>query len=152
MKMLLVFICMLGALVCPLRAQTDGQLGAGVILGDPNGLTAKYWLSGTRALDAGVGFGSDVSLYADYLWHSWEILSQPAEGKIPLYLGLGAQIRTSSPSAFGLRAVGGAAYWLQNVPLEIFLELVPVLNLSSHGNGMDLNAGLGVRYYFNSGK
>lgn len=148
MKTLLVLTCLLGTAVCPLRAQTAGKIGAGVILGDPNGITAKYWLNGTRALDAGIGFGSDVSLYGDYLWHSWDILSHPSASEIPLYLGLGAQIRTSSPSAFGLRAVGGIAYWLPRAPVEIFLELVPVLNLSSHGDDLDLNAGLGLRYYF----
>lgn len=148
MKTLLVLVCMLAAGTSPLWAQKDGDIGAGVILGNPTGVTAKFWVNGDRALDVGVGFNSDVSLYGDYLWHSWTVFHQPSEGKLPGYLGLGAQIRTTSPSEFGLRAVAGIAYWLPRDPLEIFLELVPVLNLSPHGNGVDLNAGLGLRYYF----
>ena len=147
MKTRAVLACILAAWVSPLRAQQTGDAGAGVILGNPTGGTAKLWLSGSQALDAGVGFSSDLALYGDYLWHSWTVLPPPSEGKLPVYLGLGAQLRTLSPNEFGLRAVGGVAYWLPRDPVEIFLEIVPVLRLSP-GNSVGLDAGVGLRYYF----
>jgi len=88
-------------------------------------------------------------VYGDYLWHSFKVLPQPSEGKMPLYLGLGLQIGDThhNSDALSLRAVGGISYWLPKNPIEIFFELVPVFHLSNN-DGSDLNAGLGLRYYF----
>jgi hypothetical protein len=147
MKMFFTLFCLIAAVVSPLCAQKAGDFGAGVILGSPTGATAKFWLNGSRALDIGVGFNADVALYGDYLWHSWRVFPQPSEGKLPVYLGLGAQIRDSSHNNLGLRAVAGIAYWLPRNPVEIFLEIVPVF-LISRGDGVDLNGSIGLRYYF----
>jgi hypothetical protein len=149
MKKLLILICLLAVGTGQLWAQRAGELGAGVVLGNPTGITGKYWLNDNRALDAGLGFDSDVLIYGDYLWHSFKVIPQPAEGKMPLYLGLGLQIGDThhDNNDLGLRAVGGISYWLPRNPIEIFFELVPVFHLSRHG-GSDLNAGLGLRYYF----
>lgn len=150
MKILLTLVCLLAAGLTPAAAQNSGAIGAGVIIGNPNGLTGKFWLSEGQALDLGLGFSDNVSIYGDYLWHSWSVFPQPAEGKLPGYLGLGVQIGDSSrhDTGLGLRAVAGIAYWLPRNPVEIFLEVVPVLQLSED-SGLHLNAGLGVRYYFN---
>lgn len=131
----------------PLSAQEAGDIGAGVILGSPTGGTAKFWINGVWALDAGVGLSRDLTLYGDYLWHSWAAKPRPAAGKLPLYLGLGAQLKTLSPNEFGVRAAAGIAYWLPRNPIEIFLEIVPVFSLRRDG-GIDVGAGAGVRYYF----
>jgi len=149
MKILVTLVCLLAAGITPAAAQNSGAAGAGVILGDPTGITGKFWLNNGRALDVGLGLNDNVTIYGDYLWHSWRVFPQPSEGKLPAYLGLGAQIGNTShhDSSLGLRAVAGLAYWLPHDPVEIFLELVPVLNLS-HDTGLHLNAGLGVRYYF----
>jgi len=150
MKILLTLVCLLAAGLSPAAAQNSGSIGAGVIIGNPNGLTGKLWLNEGQALDFGLGFGDNIAVYGDYLWHSWGVFPQPAEGKLPGYLGLGVQIGDSSHnhSGLGLRAVAGIAYWLPRNPIEIFLEVVPVLHLSED-SGLHLNAGLGVRYYFN---
>ncbi|MDO8803530.1 MAG: hypothetical protein Q7R35_03785 [Elusimicrobiota bacterium] len=150
MKTLLALVCLLAAGVSPLRAQNAGDFGAGVVLGSQTGATAKLWLDGVRALDANLGFNSDLSLSADFLWHSWRVFPQPVEGKIPAYIGLGAQVGGSfhnQDNSLGLRAVAGVAYWLPRNPLEIFLELVPVIHLSDNG-GTDVNINIGLRYYF----
>ncbi|MCX5793040.1 MAG: hypothetical protein NTY45_12625 [Elusimicrobia bacterium] len=154
MKILLTLVCLLTAGTGRLWAQNAGDFGAGLILGNPTGATAKLWLDGSHALDAGLGFDSDVLIYGDYLWHSLRVFPQPTEGKLPVYLGLGAQIGDSQhDNNFGLRAVAGVAYLFPRNPLEIFFELVPVLHFSHddhhyHDNRTDLNAGLGLRYYF----
>lgn len=147
MKILLALACMLAA-GSPSWAQKAGNIGAGVVLGSPTGITGKLWLDGSHAIDAGIGFDSDVLLYGDYLWHSYSIFPQPAEGKLPVYLGLGAQVGDSDHDNLGLRAVAGIAYWLPRNPIEIFLDIVPVLHLSRN-DGADLNASIGLRYYFN---
>lgn len=148
MKIALIAAVCVGVLgVGVVRAQETGAFGAGVILGNPTGVTAKLWLGRSQALDAGIGFSSRFTLYADYLWHSWTVLPQPNQGKLPVYLGLGGQVRTFSPSEFGIRTVAGAAYWLPRHPVELFLEVVPVFRLSPHGS-VGLDAGIGLRVYF----
>jgi hypothetical protein len=145
--MLLALVCLFSAGVTPVRAQKAGDIGAGVILGNPTGGTAKLWLSDSQALDAGVGFSTRLSVYGDYLWHGWQVLPQPSEGKLPVYLGLGAQFRTVAPNELGLRTVAGIAYWLPRNPVELFFEVVPVFRLYP-GNSVGLDAGIGLRYYF----
>ena len=141
----LVFIVATGS--SPLRAQTAGDAGAGAILGNPTGVTGKFWLDGTKAVDLGLGWSSELTVYGDYLWHAWDVLPQPSEGKLPVYLGLGAQVRTFRDAEFGLRTVLGMAYWLPRDPVEIFVEIAPVFRLTP-GTSVGLSAGLGARYYF----
>ncbi len=148
MRTLLLLVCLVAAGAGPLWAQKSGDVGLGVVLGDPTGVTAKFWQNGGRAIDLGVGFNNNVTVYGDYLWHSYTVFRQPSSGRLPAYLGVGAQLGNSSRnnSSLGLRGVAGLAYWLPRDPLEIFLELVPVLHFSQ--GGTELNAGLGLRYYF----
>ena len=147
MKKIFFLIMILIAAAAPSRAQKAGDLGAGVILGNPTGVTGKYWIDGTRAVDVGLGFSTDLAVYGDYLWHGWNVLPQPAQGKMPVYLGLGAQVRTLDDAEFGIRTVAGIAYWLPNNPVELFFEVVPVFRLTP-GTSVGLDAGLGLRYYW----
>lgn len=147
-KMILFSIaCLIAVAASPAHAQKAGDAGVGVILGAPTGITGKLWLDGSKAVDIGLGWHSELTVYGDYLWHGWDVLPQPPEGKMPVYLGLGAQVRTYRDAEFGLRAVAGIAYWLPRHPVELFLEIVPVFRLMP-GTSVGLDAGLGLRYYF----
>lgn len=131
----------------PARAQKSGDLGAGVVLGEPTGVTGKLWLDGTRAVDAGLGWNGEVTFYGDYLWHGWDVLPQPSQGKLPVYFGLGGQVRMFNDAEFGLRAVAGVAYWLPRHPVEIFAELVPIFRLT-RDTGPGIDGAIGLRVYF----
>ena len=135
------------AFVSPARAQKAGDAGAGLIVGNPTGVTGKLWLTNSSALDAGLGFSTRFAVYGDYLWHSWMVLPQPKEGRLPVYFGLGLQARTFHDAELGVRVVAGAAYWLPKNPVELFVEFVPVFRLTP-GASLGLDAGLGLRYYF----
>ena len=148
MKSALFVLCLLAASP-PLWAQNAGDAGVGVILGNPTGVTGKVWLDGAQAVDAGLGVSTHLAVYADYLWHSWKVLPQPAQGKLPVYIGLGAQVRAFHDAELGIRTVVGVAYWLPNNPTEIFCEIVPVFRLTPR-DGVGLDGGLGLRYYFKS--
>lgn len=143
-----------------LWAQQAGQVGAGLIVGNPFGLTAKYWMNDTQALDAGVGFGSPV-LFADFLWHSWAILPQPSQGKIGGYLGVGPEVDTHHwynrhrdadhrDTNVGIRTLAGVSYWTAGHPIELFLEAGPVFLLDTDSN-VDIDAALGIRFYLGPG-
>jgi hypothetical protein len=143
---LFAMVCLL-VTASPLWAQKAGSVGAGVVLGNPTGVTGKVWIDGRQAVDVGLGYSTELAVYGDYLWHEWKTLPQPAEGRLPIYLGLGAQVRNMPSLELGIRTVAGAAYWLPRSPVEIFLEVVPVFRLTP-GQSVGLDAGLGLRYYF----
>ena len=146
-NILIALVCLLAA--APVRAQKAGSMGLGVALGAPTAITGKLWLDGTKAVDAGLGWDDRVTVYGDYLWHGWNVLPQPPKGRMPVYLGLGAQLRAYNDAEFGIRTVLGLAYWLPNDPIEVFVEAVPVFFLTRNpGVGMD--ASIGLRYYFKS--
>ncbi len=146
-KILFALACLVLTGAAPVWAQKAGDAGVGVILGAPTAVTGKLWLDGTKAIDAGLGWHSEFTVYGDYLWHGWDVLPQPSQGKLPVYLGLGGQIRTYHDAEFGIRAVAGLAYWLPRHPVEIFVEAVPVFFLT-RDPGVGFDAGIGLRYYF----
>lgn len=145
-NLLLAFVCMI-ATAGSVRAQKAGAAGAGVILGNPTGVTGKLWMTDTQAFDAGLGVSTHLAVYGDYLWHGWSVLPQPPEGRLPVYLGLGAQVRAFHDAEFGIRTVVGLAYWLPRNPVELFVEFVPVFRLTPD-DSVGLDGGLGLRYYF----
>lgn len=133
-----------------LQAQNRGEFGAGLVVGDPTGVTAKYWMSRVDAVAFIIGLRDDFAVSADYMVHSWTIFPRPASGKLGGYLGAGAGFRDlSDDNVFGIRALAGASYILQDYPVEIFAEVVPILRLAPDTEG-DLDMGVGVRYYFNA--
>jgi len=87
-------------------AQQKG-FGLGVVLGEPTGISAKYWLSSGTALDFGLGysFTSSKSLfdfYADYVFHSSDMINSTEN--FVVYYGPGARlkIKENSDSRLGL--------------------------------------------------
>jgi hypothetical protein len=143
------FFGMVIFLAAPLAAQKSGDLGVGFMVGDPTGLTGKYWLDKTRAVDMALGFEGDFSLHADYLWHSWDLWPQPrGKARLAARLGLGVLIHdTGKDNVVGLRFPLGADLDLHPHPLEVFAELAPVLRLAPDVEG-NLDGALGVRFYF----
>jgi hypothetical protein len=145
----LIIIFMFLALNCDsLSAKERGALGAGIILGDPIGPTLKYWFSPNVTIDVGLGFEKDFTIYADFLWHGWNVFPNPPEGKLAIYLGIGPRFEErKGEDKFGFRTVAGAAYWLEPYPIETFLEIAPVFQFTPDTD-TDFDAGLGLRYYF----
>jgi hypothetical protein len=146
-KNILIAVICLAGLAGSAQAQKYGDTGVGVVLGAPTGVTGKLWLDETQAFDAGLGWNNQLTVYGDYLWHGWNLLPQPAQGKMPVYLGLGAQARMYSDTEFGIRGVVGIAYWLPRDPIELFAEIVPIFHISRNV-GMGVDGAIGARYYF----
>ena len=145
----------------PIAAQDRG-FGMGLILGEPTGLSAKLWTSRENAFDFGLGWsiggdrisykgnydgGSRVHFHMDYLWHSFNAISSTE--RFPMYYGFGGQFNTGAgyDASLGIRGVIGIAWLPRSTPIDVFIELVPVLQLTS-SVGLGIDAGLGVRYFF----
>jgi len=149
MKKILIALA-LGAAASPASAQGPfTEVGAGVIAGDPIGGTAKLWLNPDYAVDLGVGFSGSTVLWGDFLYHAWNLLPQPQEGKLGLYFGAGPRLETANDAEFGVRTIVGAAWRMSRQPIEIFVEAGPVFRLTQ-GGGVNADAGVGVRFYLGS--
>ena len=142
-------LVVVAALAGAARAQEAGQLGLGLMLGAPTGGTAKYWTKKTQAIDAGVGFSGNLVFHADYLWHAWEVLPQPNEGKLGGYVGLGGRFRNREKDSleFGFRTPLGIAYWVARRPIELFVEIAPVFKVNAN-SALDLDGLVGLRVHF----
>lgn len=135
------------------QAQANGEggnLGLGVMLGEPTGISAKIWNSNRNAWDFGAAwsFGRNdaIHLHGDYLLHSW--IDDVEEGDLAFYYGIGGRLALSDPDArAGIRVPLGLNYIIPNSQLDIFVEAVPILNLAPETD-FDGNGALGIRYYF----
>jgi len=164
MKKDLLFVIIFSLLMIlskPIAAQDHG-FGIGLILGEPTGVSAKLWTSKINAFDfgLGVGLGGDrfkykgsydnsgrVHFHMDYLWHSFNAINSTE--RFPLYYGIGGRFNTGGgyDGSLGVRGVFGIAWFPHSTPIDVFIELVPVLQITP-STGFGFDAGLGIRYFF----
>jgi hypothetical protein len=150
------------------RFEANKTFGLGLELGEPTGIVGKYFLTTDQAFDFGIGDIYNYSnryglhLYADYLWHPVS-LAQTEPFELPFYIGLGARLwdfedrgtanGTDSAFAFGVRVPIGISFDFNTVPLDVFIQFVPVLDFYSgyvrHSVYLDFDVSIGVRYWFN---
>ena len=137
-----------------------GAFGIGLILGEPTGISARYYL-GDQAIQAAVGsafVGGGLQVHADYVWHPW-MLEERDSFALLAYLGPGLRLiqydagrDANDYLALGARAVGGLVFDFREVPIDAFVEVAGVLEYrfrdEDGGVGVSLNAGAGARYYF----
>jgi hypothetical protein len=138
-----------------LTAGTAGaqhDFGLGIIVGEPTGLSGKFWLSQNSAIDGAVAWsfeGEDAfHLHMDYLLHSFDLI-RVDKGKLPLYYGIGGRIKFDEEdnARVGLRIPVGLEYIFTGERVDLFLEIVPLLDLVPDTD-FSLNGGIGVRYFF----
>ncbi len=146
-----VLILMLAAILFPGTAKAqDNDFGLGIILGEPTGISLKYWVGSTAAIDGAVAwsFGNNDSLHlhADYLFHKFNLF-KVEKGEIPLYYGIGIRVRAEGRTRVGVRFPVGISYIFEKAPLDIFLELAPLLDLVPDTD-FRFNGAIGIRYYF----
>jgi hypothetical protein len=134
------------------RAQSPG-FGLGVILGEPTGISAKAWLSGRHAVDAAVAWSvrrdGFFQVHADALVHEYGVLEvNDVRGKIPFSYGVGGRIILGKRDEWiGVRFPLGVSYLFPTAPFDVFLEIVPILDLLPETD-FDLDAAVGGRFYF----
>jgi hypothetical protein len=161
----------------PARAYDEGQLGVGVILGEPTGFTGKYFTNPSNAFDLGVAysFGNFFEVYGDYLWHyplnieragrspKIRLRTGGTESNLHYYFGVGGVLIVSSEShrsdgryftsggnstGVGLRIPVGLEFEPAATPIGLFIEIVPAMGVVPD-IFLFLQGGLGVRIYFN---
>jgi len=130
-----------------------GRFGVGVIFGEPTGVSLKYFINDKLAVDGGVGWAfykeTDFHLHADVLWHQFDLIPVP-EGRLPLYFGVGARFKAmdDQDDRVGIRAPVGLSYLFETLPLDVFVEVAPVLDFTSSDVHGSVTAGIGARWWF----
>lgn len=141
-------------------AQLDG-LGVGIVAGDPTGLCLKSWLSQKSALEVAAAWSFEGEggffLAADYVLHSFGIMDEPdadLDGLMFTY-GIGGKIYFRDGNdeddegevVLGLRIPLGLCYPFEGAPVDMFVQLAPVMDVVPETE-LGLNGGIGARLYF----
>lgn len=135
-----------------------GDLGLGVLLFSPVGLSSNYYLSNTRSLDGAISWNSgdrasSFYLHSTYLHHQRNLLSVEKE-KFDVHYGVGGRLinKKTTPSdesktELGIRGVTGLGYFWKAIPLQGFAEFALTFTVLP-SSSIDAWLGLGARYYF----
>lgn len=150
MKKTILFLILACMLIPSLGNAQEKGLGLGVILGEPTGLCFKSW-TGYRAAFAGAAawsFGDEDSLHIhlDYLRHDFRLIKFE-EDTLPFYYGIGFRLKNEKKVRLGVRIPIGINYMFKKVPLDLFIEFVPVFDLTPKTD-LFFNGGFGIRYFF----
>jgi hypothetical protein len=134
------------------EAATDRRFGAGVILGEPIGASLKYWLSEQVALDGAVAWSlwneNNFEFHTDVLFHKFDWIPV-SRGRLPFYFGGGIRLKLqdNDDDRFGVRGPVGLSYLFEDLPLDIFVEVGPVIDFTPKTRG-GVTGGVGARYWF----
>jgi hypothetical protein len=130
----------------------DGGFGVGVILGEPTGLSLKCWVTEKTAIDGGVAYSfkdtTSFHFHSDFLWHNFDLLPV-THGRLAVYYGVGGRVKfeRNTDTRAGVRGPIGLAYMFEQAPVDIFVEIAPILDVTP-STKFGINGGVGVRYYF----
>lgn len=128
---------------------SHGSFGLGVQIGEPTGLTGKFWVGGNSAVDATVGWNLHndwLEAQAGYLFN----FPFPVNaGSLYGYAGVGGSIRIWGGDPGGLRLAGRIPFGIDFIynPVSIYAELDPLIVVIP-GTYLDIGGGLGFRFYF----
>lgn len=138
------------------------NFGFGIIIGDPTGLTLKFWSQRQNAFvfDIGASYFGSPRIGMDYLWHFDAFNSNEAK----LYAGLGGAIgigegkgfyykdkegfyrRTGNALGLGVRGVFGVNFIPRASPVELFFEIGALIGVTPEfGSAADV--AIGARFY-----
>jgi hypothetical protein len=150
--------------------EANKTFGLGLELGEPFGLNGKWFYSTSRAIDFGIGDIYDyydyrgIYIYGDHLWHPVSLVNAAAF-ELPLYIGVGGSLwhwedyrfaPHPDGNALGVRVPIGVTFDFNNTPLDIFIQIVPTVNIFADAPrdymrdtvGFFVDGSVGIRYWF----
>lgn len=125
----------------------------GALLGEPLGVSAKFWHGTITATDlaAAWSFTEDgvFELHLDFLVHPFNLRVFTGGNNFPFYIGPGFAARVGDDWFLGLRLPIGVEYLFNALPVSIFGEVAPQWQFVPDDKFV-LGGGLGVRLTFGS--
>ena len=158
MRIIYLLIPLILILATNSLAVESKRFGIGVVAGNPDAITVKYMMKNGNAIDGGFGWktkgDNQYTFYGDYLFYKYNLI-KVSSGKLPLYFGGGLRYityssddnRNTKDDEFGIRIPVGIEYLFEKPSLGIFLEFVPVLNLTPDTT-FESETGIGIRFFF----
>ena len=143
------------------------SFGFGFSLGEPSAFTVRFWTSKMNSWDAAIGTShlGNPHIHADYLWHFPDAFNSKI---VSLYAGIGGiagfgergrwfwsgekkkkdywYYSDDNRASIAVKGVFALNIIPRNTPLDIFVEIDPVLGLSP-GFGFDFQPAVGLRFY-----
>jgi len=137
--------------------ESNHNVGLGIMLGEPTGISFKLWNRQTTAWDAGAAWsfvgGKYFQIHSDFLLHNFNLF-RVETGRMALFYGAGARIKfgsktdtEESKTVLSLRVPIGISYEFDRTPVELFLEVVPMIDLVP-ATEVQMAGAIGFRYYF----
>lgn len=164
-------LLLIAGLSLPAMAQgpKGKSFGVGFSVGEPTAVSFRFWTSRENSWDAAIGtsYLGNPHVHGDYLWHFNDAFNSRI---VSLYAGIGVALGfgnnrdgwvlihrnkdkdywyyhddddglvVAAKGTFGLNIIP------RNTPLDIFLELNPIIGISP-GFGFDIMPSLGIRFY-----
>jgi len=134
----------------------DRGFGIGAVIGSPDGLSYKAWITDEAAVAGAVSFtisNNTSSFYtrADFLMHKfyenldWEV------GTLYYSYGGGVSVlwrQFANDSIYGVRLPSGVGFNFTDVPIDLFFEIAPTIDISPDFR-FGFAGALGFRFYLN---
>ncbi|NBC04427.1 MAG: hypothetical protein GVY20_12080 [Bacteroidetes bacterium] len=151
-KIAILSIAIIYSLIFLNSAQAQERtFGIGGIIGDPDGISVKAWLSestaiaGAVSVDLGENF-SWVSVHADFLKQNTVVTWE--EALLQTHFGGGVRIVSGDFQDYiALRAPIGIDVNAIDAPMEVFMEVVPTIDVDPEFY-FYFSGAMGFRYYF----
>ncbi len=139
------------------NAVGNHDVGLGIVLGSPTGLSFKYNLNVVNSIDAALAWSDslDFYLHATYLWTKYKLFYLD-NYPVDWYFGVGGRIRDrdnhkqhgeDNEMWLGIRAPLGLRFMFKDPRIEIFTEISGIFNFIPSSD-VDLDFGVGARYFF----
>ncbi|NLD99270.1 MAG: hypothetical protein GX640_05300, partial [Fibrobacter sp.] len=123
------------------------------VLGEPTGLSAKFWHGTITATDLAAAWSFSENglfeLHIDFLLHPFNLRVFGAGGNIPLFIGPGFSARIGDEWFLGIRLPVGIEYIFNSVPFTVFAEVAPQWQFIPDDKFV-LSGGAGIRIKFGS--
>jgi hypothetical protein len=135
------------------------DMGIGIFVGEPLGLTLKVGLEPRSALDIVLGYTTYDDARDAYAHLTYQVAPFVGRGRsvvVPVYLGLGAAV-FDGPGDFGdelnlaVRAPLGLALQFRRAPIELYGEVALKIVLLDNGrddDNVNADGGIGFRLRF----
>ncbi|MEX0769833.1 MAG: hypothetical protein WD035_03815 [Balneolaceae bacterium] len=159
MKNFILTVLLATSLLLVHQQTADAQergFGVGAVIGTPDGLSYKAWVSEDAAVAGAVSFtisnnASSFYTHADFLMHkfyeelNWEV------GTLHYTYGGGVSMfwsDSTNDSIYGVRLPSGMGFIFTDVPVDMFFEIAPTIDVSPDFR-FGFDGSLGFRFYLN---
>jgi hypothetical protein len=128
----------------------DNSSGIGIILGSPTGISFKFLDKGPSHFNSALGWSfkkeTDIYIHTDYIFNRFKPIRFSRNFYMIPTMGIGGRLETKDGN-LAVRAPFGLSYDFIENPFDIFIEIVPTLDLIP-ATDFEVRAALAVRYLF----